>query len=171
MIPEGAAHIGWCHALVFDGDFPSWNEIRRIVYQGETHDRLVRHEVYKNRLNDRALAGSAKLWVDQYVKTPAKIKLGTGAPTPPQTGPLTTDEDCWTPDNTTERTCDVKTTFLTIYSEYGVTYATTELNDTDYTEALLMDEDGNAWAHAIINFSKNSNQTAVVLWKVTHSQS
>jgi hypothetical protein len=107
------------------------------------------------------------------VRTPSKIKLGTGAPTPPQTGPLTTDTDCWTPDNATLKAVDVKTTFLTIYAEYGVTYSTSEANDVTYTEALLLNDDGVAWAHAIINLSKSSTspQTAVALWKIQVSAS
>lgn len=168
-INERASAIGYCHALTFEGERPSWETIMRYVHELDgAPANLVAHHVYKNRLNDRAVAASAAFWVDNYVKTPSRIKLGTGAPPSGQTTPLSTDEDCWTPDNATERECDVKTTFLTIYSEYGITYDTGELNGVTYTEALLYDEDGNAWAHAIINFTKTATQTGVVLWKIQH---
>lgn len=166
-ILEQSTATGWCHTLVFEGSLPSWEAIRSFIHdESPAPTNLVKHDISKNRLNNRAVAGSAKLWVDQYVKTPAKIKLGTGAPPTGQTTPLTTDQDCWTPDNTTLRTCDVKDTFLTVYSEYGITYAQADINDVSYTEALLTDVDGLAWAHAIVALTKTSSQTAAVLWKI-----
>lgn len=168
-IVEQATAIGYCHTLVFDGPRPSWDEIFRYVHElGDAPSNLVAHDVYKNRLNQRAVAASASMWVDRYVKTPSYIKLGTGSPPGGTTTPLTTDEDCWTPDNATERECDVKTTFLSVYSEYGITYDTGELVDTPYTEALLYDADGLAWAHAIISFNKSATQTGAILWKILH---
>jgi hypothetical protein len=138
------------------------------VQYHDEHGALVREDVFKNRLSNFAVAQIAKILTDGYVKTPSQIKLGTGAPTLPQTTPLTTDIDCWTPANATIRTVDVKTTFLTTYAEYGITYQTNEINDVTYKEALLMDADGNAWAHVIINLFKATAtpQTAVVLWKI-----
>lgn len=169
VINESATAIGYCHTLVFEGSLPSWEAILSFVHElSDAPCNLVSHDIYKNRLNDRAIAASAAFWVDQYVKTPSKIKLGTGAPPAGQTTPLTTDEDCWTPDNTTARDCDVKTTFLTTYSEFVVTYDTTEINGVTYTEALLYDADGKAWAHAIINLTKTITQTAATLWKISH---
>jgi hypothetical protein len=130
--------------------------------------RLVSSVEYKNRLTNHAVASAAKLWVDQYVKTPSRIRLGTGAPTPPQTKPLATDTSCWTPDNATLKVCDVKATFLTTYSEFIVSYAQGEANDVSYTEATLEDEDGNVWAHAIVSATKTSGQTMAIIWKVRH---
>jgi hypothetical protein len=67
----------------------------------------------------------------------------------------------------------VKTTFLTVYAEYGVTYQTNEINDVTYTEAGLYDADGTMWAHAIISLFKATAtpQTANVLWKIQVSAS
>jgi hypothetical protein len=169
-VNETTTAIGYCNVLTFEGERPSWDAILRYVHGvGDAPSNLVRHVEYKNRLNQRAVAASAGFWVDRYVKTPSRIKLGTGVPPAGTTGPLATDEDCWTPDNATLKECDVKTTFLSIYSEYGVTYETGEFNGTTYTEALLTDEDGNAWAHAVVNLTKTSTQQAVCLWKIAHS--
>jgi len=168
ILAESHTATGYVDALVFDGPLPSMETIRSIVYDGADHERLVSHGQYKNRLNNNAVLGSAKLWVGEYVVLPTMIKLGTGTPTAPQTGPLTTDEDCWTPDNSTERTADVRSTFLSIYSEIGVTYEPAEAIGT-WTEALLYDADGVAWAHSIITLVKTGAQTALILWRITHT--
>jgi hypothetical protein len=130
--------------------------------------RLVSEQTFKNRLTNHAVACAARLWVDQYVKTPSRIRLGTGSPPSPQTKPLATDTSCWTPANDTLKSVDVKATFLTTYSEFIVSYGQNEANDLQYTEATLEDEDGNVWAHAIISAAKTSGQTMAVIWKVRH---
>lgn len=168
VIPARSVSIGWVHSLVFEGDQPSWDVIRRIVYFGEPYPMLVSHNIYKNRLTNYSVEAGARLWVDKFVKTPNTITLGTGSPPGGQDGPLATDTALWTEDATTEKTVDIKTTFMTIYSEFGATYQTTEINGTQYTEAGLFDADGNMWAHAIIDINKTSSQTATVLWKVKH---
>jgi len=177
-VNEVATKVGIVDVAFFDGPGPTTKDEweRLIAYTHGLADAppdLVAHETFRNRLSDHALSSMAKLMVGEYVKLPAKIKLGTGSPPAGQTTPLTTDSDCWTPDNTTVKSLDLITTFLSVYAEFGVTYATTEANGVTYTEALLYDEDGTSWAHVIINFSKTSAtpKTGVVLWKILSSQS
>lgn len=168
---DHAVATGYVHTLVFEGERPSWDEIRRYSHGiGDTPPNLVRDVVTKNRLNDRAVAASAILWSGMYAPTPSKIKLGTGAPPLGQDGPLTTDEDCWIPDDTTTRACDVKAPFLTVWTEFGVTYELDEIAGKAYSEALLMTDDGQAWAHVHLTapIEQGTNQTVVVLWKVRH---
>jgi hypothetical protein len=170
---EHASATGYVEVLTFDGPRPTLDELHRIIYDGAQHERLVSHIPSKNRLSNYAVGSSAALWVGQSVITPSKIKLGVGTPPAPLTGPLTTDIDCWTPVEATARDCDVVTTFLTIYSEYGITYDVGELvGQGPFTEALLYDVSGNAWAHVLLAtpLSQAANQTIVLLWKVQHSQ-
>lgn len=161
MGTDKSVAIGYVHALVFDGPAPDLDTIRRIAYSGDAG-------VYKNRLTDYAVSAAAGLWVDEYVLTPSAICLGTGTPPVGTTEPLSSDEALWQADNTTLKVCDVKAVFMTVYSEYAVTYSTGEANDVDYTEAGLFDADGNLWAHVKLNLRKSATQTAVVLWKVMH---
>lgn len=139
----------------------------QVVYLNESGD-VVRTKTFKNRLTYYAVSSAARLWLGEYVPTPTRIVLGTGAPTPPLTGPSVDDTALWTADATTERACDIRTTFLTFYTEFGVNYTQGELTGTVYTEAGLFDEDGNMWAHAIIEVDQQATETAVVLWKVQH---
>lgn len=172
FLNESATSTGYVEVLTFDGPRPTLDELHRIVYDGAQHERLVSRCTSKNRLNDYAISSSASMWVGQFVVTPSKIKLGVGAPPSGQSGPLTTDSDCWTPAVGTERDCDVVTTFLSIYSEYGITYDVGELvGQGPFTEALLYDVNGNAWAHVAFAtpVSQAANQTLVILWKAQHS--
>lgn len=160
---------GYVHALCFDGPVPDWDTIRRLAYTDELHPQLTEKRLFKNTLTDYAVQAAAGLWVDKYVKTPSRIVLGTGQAPIGQTDPLPSDEALWTIDATTDRVCDVRDVFMAVYSEYGITYQTTELDPaTTYTEAGLLDADGKLWAHVKLNLTKTSTQTAVILWKVYH---
>lgn len=124
----------------------------------------------KNRLTDHARASLAALTVGEFVKTPSRIVLGVGAPTAPFTGPTPDDTALWVEVSDTRRTVDVKSTFLTYTSEFGVTYDTGEVNDVDFTEAGLEDADGVMWAHVMFEMPirKNALQTMSVRWKILH---
>lgn len=130
--------------------------------------KLTRRDTFKNRLTFHAVSSSARLWVGESVLTPSYIVLGTGTPPPPLEGPTPDDTALWAPDPTTQRNCDVKTTFLATTSEFGVNYDQGEIAGVKYTEAGLFDDAGNMWAHVMVNIEQDETETAVVLWKILH---
>lgn len=130
---------------------------------------LKRSQTFKNRLTYHAIATAARMWLGELVPTPTKIVLGTGTPPPPLTGPSFDDTALWNADPSTERTCDIRTTFLTFQTEFGVNYTQGELSGTVYTEAGLFDDAGNMWAHVVVNIDQQPTETAVMLWKIQHS--
>lgn len=147
---EGYAAVGYVDVLYFEN--------------GE----LKRKQTFKNRLTYHAVATSARLWLGESLPTPTKIVLGTGTPPPPLEGPTFDDTELWNPDPATERRCDIRTTFLTFQTEFGVNFRQGELTGTVYTEAGLFDDEGNMWAHAIVNIDQAPTESAVLLWKIQH---
>lgn len=99
------------------------------------------------------------------VKPPSKIALGTGAPTPPKTGPDPTDTALWS-EKAGTRKAAVREVYNLYYAQYIVIYTTSDPADT-YKEAGLFDDDGNLWGHvALSNIPKSALEALTVLWKL-----
>jgi hypothetical protein len=140
--------------------------VRILVHDAD--GSLVSDNLHKNTLTNYARNASAQLWTGTTLVTPTKIELGNGAPTLPLTTTDPTDTDLWTPQVSTLQVCDFEVVWLSYYSQYSVTYATTSAVGT-WTECGLKDANGNLWSHvALNNFIKLNTQTVTVQWQIQH---
>lgn len=146
---------------------------KRLASTGE----IVQNVVFKNTIQTFALRQAAILWSGQYVPAPSMIQLGTGAPTPPQTGTTPNDGGLWTPLSGTLLNCDYVTPWLGVYTQYAITYDQTQAlapitggNPTGQitlTEAALSDINGNCWSHVALTGITHNNQTTLSFqWQV-----
>ena len=148
---EAAQAIGHVRILVHDAD-----------------GSLVSDNLVKNTLTNFAKNASAQMWTGTTLVTPTKIELGNGQPTLPLTTTDPTDTDLWAPVSATLKTCDFTVVWLSYYSQYSVTYQTTDAVGT-WTECGLKDSAGNLWSHvALNNFIKLNTQTVTVQWQIQH---
>ena len=141
------------------------------------HVRVLRHaadgslisdELLKNTLTNYAKSASAQMWTGTSLVTPTIIMLGNGLPIAPLEGTDPTDTALWQAAGTTMKTCDFVTVWLNYYSQYSVTYQTTEAVGT-WTEVGLFDVNGNLWSHvALSNFLKDGTETVTIQWQVQH---
>ena len=146
-------------------------------FQTIGHVRILRHAadgslisdtLHKNQLTNYARNASAQIWTGTVITTPTKIQLGNGVPTYPLTGVDSTDTNLWTPAPATLKVCDFVTVWLSYYSQYSVTYATSEAVG-NWTEVGLFDSLGNLWSHvALNNFLKLGTETVTVQWQIQH---
>lgn len=129
---------------------------------------LISDVTHKNTLTNYAKNASAQMWTGTVFTTPSKIELGNGVPSYPLTGTDPTDTDLWNADPTTIKTCDFVTVWLNYYSQFSVTYGTTEAVG-NWTECALKDANGNMWSHVSLgNFLKSNSETVTVQWQIQH---
>jgi hypothetical protein len=139
----------------------------RIIVQ-ESDGSLVSDTLHKNTLTNFAKNASAQMWTGTVLATPTKIELGNGAPTPPLVTTDPTDTNLWAPVSATMKSCDFTTVWMSYYSQYSVTYQTTDAVGT-WTECGLFDANGNMWSHVVLNnFIKLNTQTVTVQWQIQH---
>jgi hypothetical protein len=146
--------------------FQTIGHVRILVHEAD--GSLVSDNLHKNTLTNYAKNASAQMWTGTVLVTPTKIELGNGLPTPPLVTTDPTDTNLWNPAPATLKTCDFATVWLSYYSQYSVTYQTTDSVGT-WTEVGLFDANGNLWSHvALNNFIKLNTQTVTVQWQIQH---
>ncbi|MGM1416352.1 hypothetical protein ACS2BX_25920 [Bacillus cereus group sp. BceL300] len=148
----------------------------RVVKHDKETGEVVFDRTYKNKITDFARKQSAALWAGQYVKTPSQIILGTGTNV---NGPQSSDTALWAPIAASKKKMSYAETFLNYYVQYSATYMQSEVlgtltsgNPTQsiaLTEAGLLDDDGNLWAHvALTDVTHDNTSTLSVQWQVMH---
>ncbi|MDI3341836.1 MAG: hypothetical protein QJR03_15020 [Sphaerobacter sp.] len=127
--------------------------------------RLVWRAEYRNTVTNYArqaiaawLAGTANAG-QTTAPPPSMTALGTGTGTP-----APTDTALWAEAAGTRKTCAFVQTYQTYYAEWSTQYLTTDPAGT-FTEAGLLDANGNLWAHVSMSVSKTSSQTLTLDWK------
>lgn len=146
--------------------------------------RVVKHDLdgnlifdrwFKNQITNFARTQAANAWASLPVKFPSQIAVGTGSPT---SGGNTSPDDTalWSEVSGSRKAMDYAELWLDYYTQYSVTYQSTEVLDPNNTtnnesinilEAGLFDADGNLWSHVILNGVTHDNQsTLAIQWQV-----
>jgi hypothetical protein len=100
------------------------------------------------------------------VSAPTRIALGNGSPTPPRTAPDPTDTALWAEVAGTRKVCAARQVSQGYYAQFTVVWTVNDPRGT-FTEAGLLDDVGNLWAHvALQGVSLQTGQTLSGIWRI-----
>lgn len=149
----------------------------RVVKRDAHTGNVLFDGTFKNQIQTYALQQAAAMWAGQYVPPINQIQVGTGSPPSGQTGTTPNDGGLWTPLAGTRLTVDYADVWLSVYTQWSVTYDQTQCLGTisssnpngqiTLTEAALLDATGACISHVILNGVTHDNQsTLMIQWQV-----
>jgi hypothetical protein len=149
----------------------------RVRQHRKSDGRLIFDKTFKNQIQTFAVQQAASMWAGNYVLTPSQIQVGTGSPPAGQSGTTPNDGGLWTPMAGTLKRVDYAIVFLSVYTQWSVTYQQNEAIGTvttgnphaqiTLTEAALLDANGNCWSHVqLTGVAHDNTSTLSIQWQI-----
>jgi len=135
----------------------------------DKHGRFVKRGFGRtyNKTNNNALSALAQFAIGASPAYPTQMQLGTGTGTP-----SATDPGLFTAAPGTEIPITNWSVYQSFYAQYLAYWGSTTPPG-NYSEAVLLDQNGLCWAHVLLQTSANqpyvpvqSGQTLTILWKL-----